>query len=81
MEEKEEKEADSIVLLKGKWQNSKGQGTYYRVGKMGVNRERVSELRIAHPDWTLQKIADGVGITKERVRQLLVLQGLPTRHV
>ena len=68
------------MLLKGKWQNSKGQGTYDKVGRLGINRGKVATLRKDHPDWTLQKIADGVGITKERVRQLLVLQGLPTRH-
>ena len=68
------------MLLRGNWRNPRRQGTYDRVGRVGLNRGRVATLRKDHPDWTLQKIADGVGITKERVRQLLVLQGLPTRH-
>jgi hypothetical protein len=38
----------------------------------------VAELREAHPDWTLAEIAAEVGITRQRVRQLLVAQGLPT---
>ena len=49
--------------------------------KTGPNRERVAELRETHPDWTLTRIATEVGVTKERVRQLLVRLGLPTRGV
>ena len=45
------------------------------------NRKRVVTLRTTYPDWTLQKIGDNVGLTKERVRQLLVQEGLPTKRV
>jgi len=45
------------------------------------NRNKVALLRKSHPDWTLKRIADDIGITKERVRQLLVILGLPTKHV
>ena len=45
------------------------------------NRKRVVNLRTAYPDWTLQRIGDSVGLTKERVRQLLVQEGLPTKRV
>ena len=52
-----------------------------RTGKIGPNRERIAKLRKVHPDWTLVRIATEVDLTKERVRQLLVKQGLPTRGV
>jgi len=42
------------------------------------SRARVAAIRGEHPDWTLGEIGDEVGITRERVRQLLAAQGLPT---
>ena len=55
---------------------AQNQGRYNK-----TNRTRVADLRKSHPDWTLQRIGNTVGVTKERVRQLLKLQGLPTRGV
>ena len=52
------------------------QGRYHK-----TNRDRVALLRKSHPDWTLERIGTEVGITKERVRQLLNILGLPTRRV
>jgi len=52
-----------------------------RKSRLGLNRELVATLRRTHPDWTLLRIATEVGLTKERVRQLLVKLGLPTRGV
>ena len=49
--------------------------------QVGPNRERVANLRKAHSDWTLVRIGTEIGITKERVRQILVKLGLPTRGV
>jgi len=49
--------------------------------QVGPNRERVPNLRKAHSDWTLARIATEIGITKERVRQILVKLGLPTRAI
>lgn len=37
-------------------------------------------MRQLHPDWTLQQIADEAGVTRERVRQILARNGLPTRN-
>ena len=48
------------------------------MNSIGVNRDKVAHLRKTHPDWTLAKIAREVGVSKERVRQLLKMQGLPT---
>jgi DNA-directed RNA polymerase sigma subunit (sigma70/sigma32) len=45
------------------------------------SRRRVAELRAAHPEWTLADIAWEVGVTRERVRQLLVALGLPTTAI
>ena len=47
---------------------------------VGENRRRVAYLRHSHPEWTLQQIANEIGISRERVRQLLVKLGLPTRR-
>ena len=47
---------------------------------VGENRAIVASLRNTHPEWTLQQIADEVGISRERVRQLLVKLGLPTKR-
>lgn len=49
--------------------------------KTGPNRRLIAELRETHPDWTLLRIATEVDLTKERVRQILVKLGLPTRGV
>ena len=48
---------------------------------VGENRRRVALLRNSHPDWTLQQIANEVGLSRERVRQLLMKSGLPTRRL
>jgi len=45
------------------------------------SRRRVAELRAAHPGWTLAEIAGEVGVTRERVRQLLVALRLPTTGI
>lgn len=38
-------------------------------------------LRRLHPEMTLQQIADLVGLTRERIRQILKANGLPTRRL
>ena len=43
-----------------------------------ANKERIIQLRITHPEMTLKAIGDEVALTKERVRQILVKEGLPT---
>ena len=48
------------------------------MSRIDVNRNRVADLRKTHPDWTLARIAREVGVSKERVRQLLKVQGLST---
>jgi hypothetical protein len=45
---------------------------------MPSSRDEVAELRRAHPEWTQIRIAREVGITRERVRQLLISQHLRT---
>ena len=45
-----------------------------------VNRPQVIALRKEHPEWRLGDIGDVVGITRERVRQILRTEGLPTRQ-
>lgn len=42
--------------------------------------EQVVTLRTVYPCMLLQEIGDKVGLTRERVRQLLKNEGLPTRH-
>jgi len=42
------------------------------------NRERIVELRQLHPDMTLETIGSEVGVSKERVRQILAKENLPT---
>ena len=42
-------------------------------------RQTVAELRIAHPDWTLEQIGQTVNRTRERVRQILISEGLEQR--
>lgn len=41
-------------------------------------RKRVIELRKRFPSWTLQRIADEVHLTRERVRQILSSEKLET---
>lgn len=45
-----------------------------------TTRELVKEIRIKNPCATLQQIGDKVGLTRERVRQILNLGNLPTKH-
>lgn len=45
-----------------------------------VQRSQVTALRRTHPDWTLQQIAESLSISRERVRQILKGEGLPTRR-
>lgn len=42
-------------------------------------REAVKKLRLEHIDWTLAKIAGEVGVTRQRVSQLLHALELPAR--
>ena len=42
------------------------------------NRERIVELRQAHPEMTLEAIGQQVSLSKERVRQVLVKAEMPT---
>lgn len=46
-----------------------------------VDKQAIADLRIQHPDWTLQRISDEKGISKERVRQILIQLGLKTKAV
>jgi hypothetical protein len=50
-----------------------------RVPLVGV-REQVRQLRLTNPHWSLGDIAQETGVTRERVRQLLEAEGLPTRR-
>jgi hypothetical protein len=43
-------------------------------------REKVRQLRLTNPHWSLGDIAQETGISRERVRQLLDAEGLPTRR-
>ena len=45
----------------------------------GENRDIVTYLRRTSPDMTLQEIGSHVGISRERVRQILVSEQLETR--
>ena len=44
-----------------------------------VNKQSVFTLREDHPDWTLDAIGKEVGVTRERVRQILKKKGMPTK--
>jgi len=45
----------------------------------GKNTYRVEELRKQNPEITASAMSEILGITRERVRQILVMLGLPTR--
>ena len=44
-------------------------------------RQRVKELRVTNPFMTMAEIARVVGITRQRVFQVLQEEGLPTKHL
>jgi len=48
--------------------------------RMTGARDAVVAARKAKPWWSLQDIAREVGVTRERVRQILLQEGLPTRR-
>ncbi len=54
--------------------------TRITTGVQGGNAIKVIGIRESNPCATLQQVGDEVGITKERVRQILVSSSLPTRH-
>ena len=49
-----------------------------RLERSTYNRERIVELRQLNPTMTLEAIGEKVGVSKERVRQVLVKEDLPT---
>ena len=49
--------------------------------QLSGERDRVRQLRLANPHWSLADIAQETGITRQRVHQLLRAEGLPTRRV
>ena len=51
------------------------------LSQIGTNRELVNQLRLHHSDWTLQQIGDKVGLTRERVRQILKTSGSKTKKI
>lgn len=47
-----------------------------------INQERrksIILLRVEHPEWVLREIGEAVGVTRERVRQILNQHNLPTK--
>jgi len=44
-----------------------------------VNKQKIFTFREEHPEWTLDAIGKEVGVTRERVRQILKKRGLPTK--
>jgi len=44
-----------------------------------VNKQSIFTLREENPEWTLDAIGKEVGVTRERVRQILKKRGLPTK--
>lgn len=49
-------------------------------GRTKVDRLKVVEMRIQHPDWSLEIMGEKLGITRERVRQILKAHNIPTRR-
>ena len=47
--------------------------------QLGPNRQKVFEIRQEHPNKSATEIAIEVGISRERVRQILTKLGLPTK--
>ena len=43
--------------------------------------EDVGRLRREHPEWTLQRIADTVGVSRQRVHQILRRQAAERRSL
>ena len=43
------------------------------------SRDKVKEIREQHPEWTLNEIGEELGISRERVRQILRSENLETR--
>lgn len=52
-----------------------------QIMQLSGERDRVRQLRLMHPHWSLADIAQETGITRQRVHQLLRAEGLPTRRV
>ena len=44
-----------------------------------IDKNDVVRLRKEHPDWTLERLGNEVGVTRERIRQILKQFDLPTR--
>ena len=45
------------------------------------NRVMIVQLRKEHPNMTLQEMGEQIGISRERVRQILVSENLSTRSI
>ena len=43
-------------------------------------RQLIRMIRLTHPEYALQTIGNMVGRSRERVRQILAEEGLPTKH-
>ena len=48
---------------------------------METNREKIILYKKEHPDWTLAYIGSLIGVTKQRVRQVLLTNNLPTKRL
>lgn len=44
------------------------------------NREKILRLKQEHPDWTLLHIGSEVGVTKQRIRQVLIANNISTKR-
>ena len=45
------------------------------------NREKVIHLRNSYPERTMTSIAEEIGVSRQRVHQILLKEGLPTKRV
>ena len=45
-----------------------------------ITRQIIIELKTEHPEMTLETIADAVGVTRQRIHQILRSTDLPTRR-